>query len=176
LRVNTKLAKNLKERTANNVHSAYVAEAKAHQRLLLFAKKAEEEELPQIAHLFRAVASAESVHARRHFMQLEDSINDTQTNLETSFQKETGVARVEYGQMLREAEEDGEQKAALVFSQARDVEDGHAKLYKRALDHLIAQRTTEYYICQVCGYVADAKLPNNCPICGAPSSKFTKVE
>ncbi len=170
------MAKNLKERTADNVHSAYVAEAKAYQRLLLFAKKAEEEELPQIAHLFRAVASAESVHARRHFVQLEGSISDTQTNLETSFQKEMGVSRVEYGRMLQEAEEDGEQAAALVFSQARDVEDGHAKLYKRALDHLIAQRTTEYYTCQVCGYIVDAKLPNNCPICGAPSSKFTKVE
>ncbi len=166
----------MKERTANNVHSAYVAEAKAYQRLLLFAKKAEEEELPQIAHLFRAVASAESVHARRHFMQLEHSISDTQTNLEISFQKETGVGRVEYSRMLREAEEDEEPEAALVFSQARDVEDGHAKLYKKALDHLIAQRTTEYYTCQVCGYVADAKLPNNCPICGAPSSEFTKIE
>ena len=158
------------------MHSAYVAEAKAYQRLLLFAKKAEDEELPQIAHLFRAVASAESVHARRHFMQLEGSISDTQTNLEISFQKETGVARVEYVQMLREAEEDGEQAAALVFSQARDVEDVHAKLYKRALDHLIAQRTTEYYLCQICGYVVDGKLPDNCPIFGAPSSKFTKVE
>ena len=166
----------MKERTANNVHSAYVAESKAYQRLLAFAKKAEEEELPQIAHLFRAVASAESVHTRRHFMQLEGSVGDTQTNLEVSFQKETGVARVEYGRMLQEAEEDNEQGAALVFSQARDVEDGHAKLYKRALDHLIAQRTTEYYTCQVGGYVADTKLPNNCPICGAPSSRFTKVE
>ena len=166
----------MKERTANNVHTAYVAEAKACQRLLLFAKKAEEEELPQIAHLFRAVASAESIHARRHFTQFEGSVNDTQTNLEISFQKETSVARVEYGQMLREAEEDGEQEAALVFSQARDVEDGHAKLYKRALDHLLAQRTTEYYVCHVCGYVVDARLPNNCPICGAPSSRFKKVE
>jgi len=32
------------------------------------AKKAEEDKLPQIAHFFRAVASAESVYARRHFM------------------------------------------------------------------------------------------------------------
>jgi len=172
----SRLVKSLKERTANNVHSAYVAEAKAYQRLLLFAKKAEMEELPQIAHLFRAVASAESVHARRHFMQLEGNISDTQTNLETSFQRETSVSRVEYRRMLQEAEEDGEQAAALVFSQARDVEEVHAKLYKRALDHLIAQRTTEYYVCQVCGYVVDGKLPDNCPICSAPSSQFTKIE
>jgi rubrerythrin len=157
------------------VHTAYVAESKAYQRLLLFAQKAEEEGLPQIAHLFRAVAAAESVHARRHFEQLEESIKDTQSNLELAFQMESSVAGAEYGRMLREAEDDDEGEAALVFSQARDVEEGHAKLYKKALDHLIAQRETKYYVCTVCGYVADGKLPENCPVCGAPKTKFEKV-
>ena len=40
----------MKERTANNVHEAFVGEAKAYQRLLEFARKAEEEGFPQIAH------------------------------------------------------------------------------------------------------------------------------
>ncbi len=44
----------MKERTANNVHEAFVGEAKAYQRLLMFAKKAEQEELPQIAHLVQS--------------------------------------------------------------------------------------------------------------------------
>lgn len=166
----------MKERTANNVHTAYVAEAKAVERLLLFAEKAEEEGLPQIAHLFRTVAAAESVHARRHFRRLEGSVGDTQSNLELAFQRESGVAGLKYGKMLREAEEDGEQDVALVFSQARDVEAGHANLYRKALDHLIAQRKTEYYVCTVCGYVADGKLPENCPICGAPKTKFEKAD
>ena len=71
----------MKKRTANNVHLAFVGEAKANQRLLLFAKKAENEDLPQIAHLFRAVAAAEGIHAQRHFTLLE-SVKDTQSNLE----------------------------------------------------------------------------------------------
>jgi len=157
------------------VHRAYVAEAKAVERLELFAEKAEEEGLPQIAHLFRAVAASESVHARRHFKQLEESVKDTQSNLELAFQREIGVAGVEYGRMLREAEEDGEGGAALVFSQARDVEEEHARLYKKALDHLIAQRETEFHVCTVCGYVSDGKLPENCPVCGAPETKFNKI-
>lgn len=49
----------MKERTANNIHTAYHEEAKTHQRLLMFAKKAEEEDMPQRAHLFRTVAVAE---------------------------------------------------------------------------------------------------------------------
>ena len=116
----------LKERTADNVHTAFVGEAKAYQRLLMFAERADNEELPQIAHLFRAVAAAEGVHSRRHFAMLE-SVADTQANLEQAFQSETTVNRVYYLKMLREAEEDGEKAAVIVFSQVRDAEEGHAE-------------------------------------------------
>jgi rubrerythrin len=166
---------NMKERTANNVHTAFVEEAKAHQRLLLFAKKAEEEDLPQIAHLFRAVAASEGVHSRRHFAMLE-AVSDTQANLERAFQTENAVNGIYYPAMMKEAEEEGEETAATVFSQARDVEGFHAKLYKRALDNLIAQRSTEYYVCAVCGYVAEREPPENCPVCNAPEEKFQKVD
>jgi len=164
----------LKERTANNVHDAFVGEAKAYQRLLMYARKAEQEDFAQIAHLFRAVATAEGIHSRRHFALLE-SVADTQTNLEKAFQSETTVNGVHYLRMLHEAEEDGEKAAALVFSQARDVEAEHAELYKRALGHVIGQRSTEYYVCTVCGHIEDGRLPEKCPICGAPSTKFEKV-
>lgn len=164
----------MKERTANNVHEAFVGEAKAYQRLLMFAKKAEQEELPQIAHLFRAVAAAEGVHSRRHFALLE-SVADTQTNLEKAFQSETIVNGVHYPKMIQEAEEDSEEAAELVFSQARDVEAEHVNLYKRALNDLIAQRSTDYYVCSVCGHISEHEPPEKCPICGASKSAFEKV-
>src|SRR4030043_8548 len=164
----------MKERTANNVHDAFVGEAKAFQRLLAFAKKAEDEDLPQIAHLFRAVATAEGVHSRRHFALLE-SVSDTQTNLEKAFQSENAVNGVYYLKMVQEAEQDDEGGAVLVFSQARDVEAEHAKLYKKALDHLIAQRSTDYYVCTICGHIAEHEPPENCPVCGAPRSSFEKI-
>lgn len=165
----------MKDRAANNVHTAFVEEAKAHERLLMFAKKAEEEELPQIAHLFRAVAAAEGIHSRRHFAMLE-SVVDTQTNLERSFQSENTVNGIHYPAMVREAEEEGEAAVSVVFSQIRDVEAFHANLYKRALNNLIAQRSTEYYVCTVCGYVAEREPPENCPVCNAPKSSFEKID
>jgi rubrerythrin len=165
----------MEERTADNVHSAFVEEAKAHERLLMFALGAKEEGFPRIAHLFRAVAASEGIHARRHFAQLEGSLGDTEENLERAFHLETGVAGVEYRRMLKEAHEDGEKAAALVFSQARDVEESHAKLYKKALDHVIWERETAYFLCGVCGYVADGGVPENCPICGAASRLFERV-
>jgi rubrerythrin len=165
----------LKDRTAHNVHTAFVEEAKAHERLLMFAKKAEEEELPQIAHLFRAVAAAEGIHSRRHFAMLE-SVADTQTNLERSFQSENTVNGIHYPALVREAEEEGEAAVSVVFSQIRDVEAFHANLYKRALNNLIAQRSTAYYVCTVCGYVAEREPPENCPVCNAPKSSFEKID
>jgi len=165
----------LKEKTAKNVHTAFVEEAKAYVRLLMFAQKAEEEGLPQIAYLFRAVATSESVHARRHFTLLE-VVKDTQTNLEQAFQSESKVTGIYYPKMLQEAEKEAEEEATIIFSQIRDVEAVHAKLYKKALDHLIAERFTEYYVCMVCGYIAEGKSPETCPICNAPQFKFKKVD
>ena len=164
----------MKGQTANNVHDAFVGEAKAYQRLLMYAKKAEAEGFGQVAHLFRAVATAEGVHSRRHFALLE-SVGETQMNLESAFQSESTVNGVHYLRMLQEAEEDEEKAAALVFSQARDVEAEHAELYKKALGHLIGERSTEYYVCTVCGHIADGMLPEKCPICGALGSKFEIV-
>ncbi len=165
----------LKERTANNVHAVFIEESKAHQRLLMFAGRAEEEDLPQIAHLFRAVAAAEGIHSRRHFALLE-SVADTQSNLESSFQSEKGVNTIHYPKMIQEAEEDGEEDTVLVFSQSRDVEAGHGKLYKRALNNLIAQQRTEYFICTICGHITEREPPESCPICKAPKSKFQEVK
>ena len=166
----------MKERTAANVHMAYVEEAKAHVRVLKFAERAENDGFPQIAHMFRAVAVSERVHSGRHFGLLEGGVGDTDENLARAFHSEKGIAEVAYRRMLSEAHEDGEKVAALIFSQARDVEESHAGLYKRAMDHVIWERRTTYQICSVCGYVADGGAPDNCPVCGADRSQFQNVD
>ncbi|HIC96027.1 TPA: rubrerythrin family protein, partial [Candidatus Bipolaricaulota bacterium] len=58
------------EKTLRNLYEAFVGEAKAHFRLLAYAERAEEEGLPQIAALFRAVAEAERVHTVRNLQLL----------------------------------------------------------------------------------------------------------
>ena len=122
----------MKEKTRENVYKAFIGEAKAYFRLLAYAEKADEEEVPQIALLFRAIAEAERVHAMRHMNLMKDLVvKDTDTNLEKSFQREKSISENEYPDMLKEAEEEGEKAAANVFSQARDAEGYHAKLYDR---------------------------------------------
>ena len=56
----------MKEKTQKNVYDAFIGEAKAYFRLLAYAEKAKEEEVPQMDLLFRAIAEAERVHATRN--------------------------------------------------------------------------------------------------------------
>jgi len=164
------------EKTQNNLYQAFVGEAKAYHRLLAFARKAEEESYPQIAKLFRAVAAAEGVHTERHLRLLGEAVvQDTEANLRSSFERETTVNEVYYPRFIRDAEEEDERAAALTFSQARDVEEGHAALYKRALGAMLRDETHDFYVCQVCGYIAERDAPDRCPICNAKREKFRLV-
>jgi rubrerythrin len=160
-------------KTLKNLKVGFVAESQAHLRNLAFAMKAEQEGYSQVARLFRAIAEAEAVHAFNHFRLL-GAASGTQENLESAFEREN-LAASTYPQFIREANEEGNTSVATVLGYSRDVEKGHAKLYKKALAHTMAEEETEYYVCQVCGYVADGVLPDVCPICGAPKEKFRKV-
>ena len=88
----------------------------------------------------------------------------TEENLAASFESEAKVAGVAYDDFIKLAEETGNKPASLYFSQSRDVEEIHAKLYKEAMDHVLEERQTTYYVCDVCGYVSDGVLPEECPI------------
>ena len=164
------------EKTRSNLYTAFVGEAKAYHRLLAFARKADQEGYAQIAKLFRAVAAAEGVHTERHLRLLGEAVvKGTEENLQSSFERETTVNQVYYPQFISDAEEEGERAAALTFSQARDVEEEHATLYKHALNALLRDETHDYYVCQVCGYIAEHESPDECPICGAKQEKFLLV-
>ncbi|MCE5283996.1 MAG: rubrerythrin family protein [Deltaproteobacteria bacterium] len=161
--------------TKDALEQAYAGEAKAALRLKVYAEKADEEGYPQIAKLFRVIARSEEIHGARALRVLKE-IKSTEKNLEESFQSEVGVAQVAYAAFVREAEAEGNQGAVLHFSQSRDVEEGHGKLYKEAMNHLMEGRETSYYVCRICGYVADGVLPETCPVCGAPAAEFDAFE
>lgn len=163
------------ERLREAFHRIYEGEAKAALRLKVFARKAEEEELPQMAKLFRVIAFSEEIHGERALRMLRE-IKDTDTHLKESFQSETRVAGVAYEQFVELAEAIGDPLAATIFSNARDVEDVHAKLYKKAINHLIGEHETTYYTCQVCGYVSDGVCPEACPVCSAPRDQFVEFK
>jgi rubrerythrin len=163
------------ERLKEAFHKVYEGEAKAALRLKIFAKKADEEALPQISKLFRVISFSEEIHGERALRMLRE-IKDTDTNLKESFQSETTIAQVAYDNFIELAENIEDTTASNVLSNSRDVEASHAKLYKNAINHLIGERETTYYVCKVCGYVSDGVLPEVCPVCGAPKDQFVEFK
>ena len=160
-------------KTLKNLRMGFIAESQAHQRNQAFALKAEQEGYRQVAKLFRAIAEAEAIHAF-NLLRLLGGVSGTQENLESAFEREN-LATNTYPQFIKEANEEDNTNVARIFSYSRDVERGHAKLYEKALEHMLGDVDTEYYVCSVCGYVSDGEPPDECPICGAPKEMFRKV-
>jgi rubrerythrin len=163
------------EKLKEAFHKVYEGEAKAALRLKIFAKEAEKEELPQIAKLFRVISFSEEIHGERALRMMRE-IHDTDANLKESLLSETHVAGVAYDNFLKLAGDLKDDTASTIFSNSRDVEDAHAKLYDKAVNHLIGERETTYYVCQVCGYVSDGIWPDVCPVCGAPKDQFVEFK
>ncbi len=165
----------MSERTEKNLGIAFAAESKASIRNAAFARKAELEGYAQIARLFRAVSEAEAVHAHRYILLMRGKIGNTEDNLKAAFESEIKANVEEYPQLIQQATEEGQSGALKAFSQARDVESGHAELYKRAMTDLLAERETEYWVCQICGHIHEDEAPENCPVCGAVKTRFKQV-
>jgi len=165
----------MSNKTEKNLAYAFAAESKASARNSAFALKADHDGYSQIARLFRAVANAESVHACRYLHFIRGKVGSTEENLEAAFQNEIKANVEGYPKLIKDASEEGMKSLVEAFSQSRDVESRHADLYKKALNDMLADRETEYYVCQVCGYISENEAPENCPVCGAVKGKFQLI-
>jgi rubrerythrin len=163
-------------KTEQNLKDAFAGESQANRKYLAFAKQADKEGHPQAAMLFRAAAEAETVHAHAHLRTL-GGINSTADNLKEAIAGETHEFKSMYPQMIAEAQEEGQKAAERSFSYANAVEEIHAGLYQKALDSLDNPSDVDcYYVCSVCGYTCENEPPDVCPVCGAKSKAFSKVE
>ena len=165
----------LPEPLEKRLKEAFAGESKAHVRNLAFAEKAEKDGFPLIAKLFRAVADAERVHADEYLKYLEGVAGETGENLKTAFESEIKAKNNYYPPFIQEALSFKREDVAWSFSRSRDVEERHAKLYKDALEAMIQERETEYHVCQVCGYIFDGELPEECPVCRTKKENFRKI-
>lgn len=162
------------KKTPDNLKEAFAAEAKAYFRLQAFAEKAVEGGYPQIASLFRAIAMAESAHARNHFALME-KVGTTEENLKSSFEKENYVNDVAYPAFLKDAWAEEDKNAIWFLTRARNSEERHAKLYKQALADMMSDRTADFYVCSYCGWVEEGGAPEACPNCTNPKSFYRRV-
>ena len=162
--------------TQDNLNDAFAGESQANQKYRAFAKKAEEDGLPNIARLFRTTAEAERIHAEGHLKALE-GIGSTADNLQAAINGETYEYTEMYPPMLDQATADNH-RARIMFGFAVKAEEVHATLYKKALE--AAQKgedltEVDFHLCPVCGYIEFGSPPDSCPVCGAKGEKFIQV-
>ena len=164
--------------TQENLKSAFAGESQANRRYLFFADKADGEGQPQVAKLFRAVAEAETVHARNHLEAI-GGIKSTKDNLGAAIEGEYYEFTKMYPDFIEQAKAEGNEKAEISFNWANKVEKIHHGLYQKALKALDEGgelKDEPYFVCQGCGYTVGGEAPEKCPICGAPRKMFKRVE
>ena len=162
--------------TNENLKTAFAGESQANQKYRAFAKKAEQDGLPNIARLFRTTAEAERIHAEAHLKSM-DGIGSSVENLQAAISGETYEFTQMYPPLLAQAEADAH-KAKRMFGYAVKAEEVHARLYTLALEAArlgkdLAQ--AEIYLCPVCGYIELGKPTTPCPICSTKPDKFFLV-
>ena len=164
--------------TQDNLQAAFTGEARANRTYIAFAKKAEAEGHPQIAKLFRAAATAETVHAHAH-LRVMGGVKDTKQNLQVAIDGEGDEFKEMYPEFIKEAETEGNKGAVISFRNAMAVEEIHHNLYSEALETLAAGNdlpVASIHVCDVCGNtVVGEEAPEKCPVCGAPKARFQEV-
>ena len=98
-------------------------------------------------------------------------IGDTASNLKAAIDGEHYEVTEMYPAFAKEAEEEGNTEAAVLFKQIAKVEAHHRDRYKNLLEMVengtVYKRDTAIsWKCSVCGYVHDGtEPPEKCPSC-----------
>jgi rubrerythrin len=163
--------------TMDNLKDAFAGESQANRKYLAFAKKAEEEGLSQVAKLFRAAAEAETIHAHAH-LRVMGGINSTAENLAAAIEGEGFEFQEMYPKYLAQAQEEANKPAEFSIKNALAVEEIHHGLYSKALEAVKGGDDlpeTAIYVCPVCGNTVEGGVPDSCPVCNVPGSKFIEI-
>ncbi|MHA1726777.1 MAG: rubrerythrin family protein [Promethearchaeota archaeon] len=165
-------------KSEENLKAAFAGESQANRKYLAFAEQAEKEGFPQVAKLFRAAATAETIHAHNHLRALK-GIKDTRENLKEAIRGEHYEFNEMYPKFLEDAKKESNKEAERTFYFANEVEKIHYGLYENALKAVEAGKDLEkkeVRVCPVCGYTVEGAVPDKCPVCGTSDSKFQLIQ
>jgi len=184
-------------KTIEALQERYADEVIAHQKYGAYAEQALAENYPAIAHLFRALAASETVHARnfRRILEglgqeamvpvVEFEVTTTRRHLQDAATVEAQEIDTQYPQILEGIQAENHAEAIKNITYAWKAEKQHRdlilKIKKAAswffgmLVSRIEGDPTRYYVCQVCGATATELPTGQCPICAHPPSDYQEV-
>ena len=153
-------------KSIENLKSPFAGESQASMKYRAFALQADAEGFGQAARLFRATELAETIHAHNHLKDLQTGING-----------ETYEFTEMYPAFDKDAKEENNTDAIRTFMYASEAEKVHADLYKKYLSEMKSgAAAVDVYVCMICGHVAENEAPETCPICGAKTAAFRKID
>lgn len=164
-------------KTDENLKAAFAGESQARNKYTYYAEVAKKEGLHYIAKIFEETADNEKRHAKDEFKLL-NGIGDTAANLKAAWEGENYEVTDMYPTFAKEAEEEGNKVAAVLFKQIAKVEAHHRDRYKKLLE--MVENGTVFkreepiaWKCGVCGYIHEGKEPPvTCPCCKHPRNYY----
>lgn len=157
-------------KTVENLKAAFAGESQARNKYTFFAEVARAEGYHYIAKIFEETARNEQQHAMDHLKML-NGIGDTAANLKEAIGGENYETVDMYPAFAKEAEEEGNNEAAISFKQIGKIEGHHRDRYKMLLE--MVEKGTVFkreqpikWKCSVCGYTMEGtEPPPKCPGC-----------
>jgi rubrerythrin len=107
--------------TKYNLWFAFAGESQMNRKYLFLVEKAEDDDQAHILRLFHAAADAETLHARNH-MTIMQGTKSTRKTLLTTIGIENQAFTNMYPAFIRQAEIEGDKKAAYSYDMANRVE------------------------------------------------------
>jgi rubrerythrin len=185
--------------TISVLQKAYQNEEEAVLAYHTYAPQALSENYPNISYLFTTLAASESVHAR-NFKQLLTSMgaevnnfpeprvkaSGTKDNLRDAADRELKDIDNRYPEFIQLIKSENNAEVLRVFQYTIESEKQHRddihQIRKGTgflfgiLSSVIENKIKQYFVCRICGALADTLPKDACPICHTPAPTYTQVK
>jgi rubrerythrin len=177
-----------------HLETAFEEETKNTANCRAYAARADEEEFHGIASLFRAIARAEQIHAANHARVLRPmsgraavqiplpQVEGSLENLRTALADQRFEVDYLYPTFLTAAVPLIDSTAIRTFHWALEADKSHVRLLWELIPRVGADKTGwayaphDFYVCALCGYVAQDPESENCPSCNYLWERFETVQ
>jgi len=164
-------------KTQENLKSAFIGESEARNKYTYYADVARREGFHYIAKIFEETAENEKYHAMEEIKLLLGE-SSTLENLKAAVGGENYESESMYPQFAKEADLEGNQTAAILFTQIAKIEKHHRDRFQKLLElvenQMVLKRSEPIkWKCSVCGYVYEGtEPPPRCPYCKHPQEYY----
>ena len=158
------------EEQALNLYAKLIKEA---TRMEVYAMRADKDQRPELARMYKALTFSHKAQARRVLLQIRGFIGHSDENLSLVIDEELPAFIKAYAKCHHQAVEINNKAIAIGCNHASRITQMNLQLAKRAQE--LRQLPDTFFICDFCGFIASANLPDTCPICTAASRRFKKV-